>query len=173
MNDLGRDISFANDIARYALRMRQARKARLLRRQEDRLRQSLPITTSRGCTEDAVDDDSTAGESSSSSSSSSSGNEAGSLSLPYHSGNSSALECTLCLEPYSTGEQLRTLPCQHVFHASCIDCWLFDKCDSAKRACPLCRRDPLKLMKSPKSPARVWRQCLSLRGPAAISPQVV
>lgn len=32
--------------------------------------------------------------------------------------------CGVCMESYSEGETLRTLPCLHFFHASCCDPWL-------------------------------------------------
>lgn len=33
-------------------------------------------------------------------------------------------ECVICLEDYQEGEDLRVLPCQHDFHAACVDAWL-------------------------------------------------
>lgn len=44
--------------------------------------------------------------------------------------------CATCLCAYQEGEQLRRLPCNHVFHCGCIDPWLQDK-----TSCPLCRLD--------------------------------
>mmetsp|Transcript_107366 Transcript_107366/g.311988 ORF Transcript_107366/g.311988 Transcript_107366/m.311988 type:complete len:162 (+) Transcript_107366:379-864(+) len=32
--------------------------------------------------------------------------------------------CPVCLEAYCVGDQLRTLPCLHRMHTSCIDPWL-------------------------------------------------
>ena len=40
-------------------------------------------------------------------------------------GASTSTECALCLETYGDGEQMRLLPCGHVYHAACIDKWLF------------------------------------------------
>eukprot|EP01064_Diplonema_japonicum_P027765 TRINITY_DN4092_c1_g5_i1.p1 TRINITY_DN4092_c1_g5~~TRINITY_DN4092_c1_g5_i1.p1 ORF type:complete len:160 (+),score=14.08 TRINITY_DN4092_c1_g5_i1:46-525(+) len=42
--------------------------------------------------------------------------------------------CTICLDAFETGEGLRTLPCLHFFHLSCIDRWLQDSTQ-----CPTCR----------------------------------
>ncbi|OWM77150.1 E3 ubiquitin-protein ligase RING1-like [Punica granatum] len=48
--------------------------------------------------------------------------------------------CSICLEDLSSSsEQIRRLvkmPCEHIFHVSCIVPWL-----KTKRTCPLCRRE--------------------------------
>ena len=46
-------------------------------------------------------------------------------------------ECYICLDDYSSGDVLRTLPCKHEFHAKCVDRWLLD----VNRTCPCCRAD--------------------------------
>ncbi|CDS14322.1 hypothetical protein LRAMOSA06492 [Lichtheimia ramosa] len=46
-------------------------------------------------------------------------------------------ECVICLEDYQEGEDLRVLPCQHDFHAACVDAWL----TTQKKFCPICKRD--------------------------------
>mmetsp|Transcript_12582 Transcript_12582/g.37821 ORF Transcript_12582/g.37821 Transcript_12582/m.37821 type:complete len:987 (+) Transcript_12582:235-3195(+) len=43
-------------------------------------------------------------------------------------------ECTVCLGEWEEGDLLRTLPCDHFFHAKCIDRWL-----SRHSSCPICR----------------------------------
>ncbi|OAY53972.1 RING-H2 finger protein ATL1 [Manihot esculenta] len=44
-------------------------------------------------------------------------------------------ECAVCLSAFEEGEEIRQLlGCNHYFHASCIDMWLFSHSD-----CPLCR----------------------------------
>lgn len=48
--------------------------------------------------------------------------------------NSTLTECIICLEPFAEGSQLRTLPCMHRYHMSCIDKWL-----SVHLSCPLCK----------------------------------
>lgn len=43
--------------------------------------------------------------------------------------------CVVCLEDFSPGHQLRTLPCEHRFHKECIDQWF-----SQSGHCPVCVR---------------------------------
>ena len=34
------------------------------------------------------------------------------------------MDCSVCLEPFVTGDEVKRLPCLHIFHVSCIDKWL-------------------------------------------------
>jgi len=43
-------------------------------------------------------------------------------------------DCAVCLGTYVEGEQLKTLPCFHSFHADCADDWL-----SLQNSCPVCQ----------------------------------
>ncbi|PIO67008.1 zinc finger, C3HC4 type, partial [Teladorsagia circumcincta] len=49
------------------------------------------------------------------------------------------IDCAVCIDPYQTGDVVRTLPCRHVYHKSCIDPWLLEH-----RTCPMCKADILK-----------------------------
>ncbi|XP_054789766.1 RING-H2 finger protein ATL40-like [Prosopis cineraria] len=50
-------------------------------------------------------------------------------------GDSSVMECSVCLSNLEDGEEARLLPnCRHVFHVACIDRWL-----SSHSTCPICR----------------------------------
>lgn len=42
--------------------------------------------------------------------------------------------CTVCQAEFSPGDILRQLPCQHIFHMSCID-----RCFENDSRCPVCR----------------------------------
>jgi hypothetical protein len=46
------------------------------------------------------------------------------------------LSCPVCLEEFVEGAELRSLPCLHRFHKSCIDKWL-----GLKASCPVCNRE--------------------------------
>jgi hypothetical protein len=43
-------------------------------------------------------------------------------------------DCSICLESFTEGDKLICLPCQHRFHAACLDPWL-----RACGDCPYCR----------------------------------
>ncbi|CAN0900816.1 E3 ubiquitin-protein ligase At4g11680 [Linum grandiflorum] len=42
--------------------------------------------------------------------------------------------CCICLATYGDDDELKELPCSHLFHASCVDVWL-----KLKAFCPLCK----------------------------------
>jgi len=44
--------------------------------------------------------------------------------------------CAICLSNYELGEEVRFLPCNHHFHALCVDQWLL-----TNKSCPFCKRD--------------------------------
>jgi hypothetical protein len=44
-------------------------------------------------------------------------------------------DCSICLESFSIGDMLISLPCTHSFHSSCLNPWL-----KACGDCPYCRR---------------------------------
>ena len=46
------------------------------------------------------------------------------------------MACSICLGDYEEGEDIRLLPCGHMFHVPCIDAWL-----QINRICPLCKAD--------------------------------
>jgi len=50
--------------------------------------------------------------------------------------NNGVYGCMVCLRKFHGGEELRSLPCGHVFHRNCMDKWVLDY---ENMACPLCR----------------------------------
>lgn len=42
--------------------------------------------------------------------------------------------CAICLEQFKIGDTVRTIPCFHTFHTTCIDPWLRNKA-----ICPICK----------------------------------
>eukprot|EP00327_Prymnesium_parvum_P019213 CAMPEP_0113276766 /NCGR_PEP_ID=MMETSP0008_2-20120614/25670_1 /TAXON_ID=97485 /ORGANISM="Prymnesium parvum" /LENGTH=271 /DNA_ID=CAMNT_0000126593 /DNA_START=133 /DNA_END=945 /DNA_ORIENTATION=- /assembly_acc=CAM_ASM_000153 len=51
-------------------------------------------------------------------------------------------ECSLCLQPFTAGEHVTTLPCGHYYHSECISKWFAAK-KYSPRFCPLCKRSPV------------------------------
>lgn len=43
------------------------------------------------------------------------------------------IQCSICLEDFVVGSEVRTLPCTHFFHLSCIDTWLKGKKKKKKK----------------------------------------
>eukprot|EP00741_Cyanophora_paradoxa_P018388 tig00000204_g17754.t1 len=76
--------------------------------------------------------------------------------------------CSVCLGDYTEGEQVRMLPCLHVYHVACIDEWL-----SNHTTCPLCKRDLTEYSAAEgQVPAVVGpADPLAARPPGAFAPQ--
>ncbi|KAJ3670732.1 hypothetical protein LUZ60_008158 [Juncus effusus] len=45
-------------------------------------------------------------------------------------------ECCICLTKYEESDEMRQLPCSHMFHLSCVDRWL-----RIISSCPLCKQE--------------------------------
>lgn len=45
-------------------------------------------------------------------------------------------KCTICLSEFEENEDVRRLPCMHLFHIECVDQWL-----TTNKRCPICRVD--------------------------------
>ena len=51
-------------------------------------------------------------------------------------GDDALEKCTICLCEFEENEDVRRLPCMHLFHKGCVDQWL-----SSNKRCPICRVD--------------------------------
>ena len=47
---------------------------------------------------------------------------------------SESSECVICITVFEEGEEIRVLPCKHVFHITCVDTWF-----ESHSSCPTCR----------------------------------
>lgn len=47
--------------------------------------------------------------------------------------------CAVCCEDFASEDEVRTLPCLHIFHVPCIDRWLTSGMRNAM-SCPVCQR---------------------------------
>jgi len=54
--------------------------------------------------------------------------------------------CVVCMCDVQTRQTVRCLPCNHIYHARCIDKWL-----KTNRTCPVCRHDASTLKPDPKA----------------------
>ncbi|CEG48142.1 conserved hypothetical protein [Plasmopara halstedii] len=56
----------------------------------------------------------------------------------YHAASDNLIEnediCPICLIDFEDGEDVRNLPCKHIFHVTCIDEWL-----KRNTSCPMCK----------------------------------
>lgn len=52
----------------------------------------------------------------------------------WHNSFGKYVECTICLVPYQTGDQVKLIPgCEHLFHIECLKQWL-----TQRLRCPNC-----------------------------------
>jgi E3 ubiquitin-protein ligase RNF38/44 len=56
--------------------------------------------------------------------------------------------CVVCMCEFENRQLLRALPCNHEFHAKCVDKWL-----KTNRTCPICRADATDRPKADSSEA--------------------
>uniref|UniRef100_M4BE67 RING-type E3 ubiquitin transferase n=1 Tax=Hyaloperonospora arabidopsidis (strain Emoy2) TaxID=559515 RepID=M4BE67_HYAAE len=60
--------------------------------------------------------------------------------MTYQSSTDSDTEtCSICLDDFEDGADVKVLPCQHFFHVDCINPWL----EGQSGRCPLCKQDAI------------------------------
>jgi hypothetical protein len=60
--------------------------------------------------------------------------------------------CSICIEPYADGDQLKTLACSHIFHTCCVGKWWFQACLNEEESsfdCPECRQEHFRRRQQP------------------------
>jgi len=43
-------------------------------------------------------------------------------------------KCLICLDDFSDGDEIKTLPCLHIYHQACVERWLH-----TDNSCPVCK----------------------------------
>jgi len=61
-------------------------------------------------------------------------------------------KCLICLEEFADGDDIKTLPCLHIYHQKCVERWLH-----TDNSCPVCKT-PIGDAPSGGSPSRGARQ---------------
>jgi len=63
--------------------------------------------------------------------------------------------CSICLDPYADGDELRTFACSHCFHNECVSKWIFHRCLDNEELdsfnCPECRQNHITLSEAGSS----------------------
>ena len=57
------------------------------------------------------------------------------VSLKEENKNEQFQKCVICMEKYIINDEVKTLPCFHLFHKECIDQWL----KAGNNSCPICK----------------------------------
>jgi len=51
-------------------------------------------------------------------------------------GRTKSDSCTICMEKYTSGVKVKTLPCKHEYHTECVNEWL-----KTSKKCPVCSKE--------------------------------
>ncbi|XP_043714932.1 E3 ubiquitin-protein ligase RNF165-like [Telopea speciosissima] len=59
------------------------------------------------------------------------------LGIKHFKGEKNEVDCAICICKIESGDLIRELICDHIFHKGCLDRWIGD--GYRPRSCPLCR----------------------------------
>ncbi|BCS01047.1 putative RING finger protein [Aspergillus luchuensis] len=60
--------------------------------------------------------------------------------------------CAICIDQFADDDEIRSLPCRHIFHTVCLDPWVTKK----NAFCPLCKRALCGVKKGGGGDRRSW-----------------
>lgn len=77
------------------------------------------------------------------------------LPIALGTANETDKECPICQLRYGIGDHIVSLPCEHFFHACCVDKWLW-----SHTSCPLCRTEvSLDAFEEPRGTKHQFTEC--------------
>lgn len=83
-------------------------------------------------------------------------------------GTDDKVECTICMDDLSLGDEATVLPCRHFFHGDCVSIWLKEH-----NTCPICRNPIEERSSAERAPAAPSQQFSMPTQPRTIPPRAL